>query len=78
MVGHKSILHNTKANCISIFCGYKLTKIYAILQIQIKITLISYSGTHLLACLLPPLLGQIRSVVKMECLRVPRAIIANK
>lgn len=26
MVGHKSILHNTKANCISIFCGYKLTK----------------------------------------------------
>lgn len=37
MVGHKIILHNTKANCISIFCGYKLTKkIYAILQFKIK------------------------------------------
>lgn len=58
MVGHKSILHNTKANCISIFVD-KLTKSYAILQIQIKITLISYSGTHLLHTAMPRCFGAV-------------------
>lgn len=35
--GHKPILHNTKANCISIF-GDKLTKFMQYYKFKIKIT----------------------------------------